>query len=575
MWLVTNLQIEDQSNEFRYLLFDEFAFVTDQELFNSDTDEAWLHDGYILCRNEVNQKYTSLPEEQLPGALFKEFGHDFTSHLKGNFVLIQIQPKGFRIYSDHFGVKKFFFWKDQNKFIISNDLKTISKMVKLKPSSFGISVYALTYHFTGGLTAFENVYHNQPAECIYLEDGMLKSEKYWCPEDLLEIERKKISITEISASLKNATLSTLKESDPISLSLTGGADTRNLLSIFLSMGIEPHLYTYGNPHSNDCVKAAAIAKGLGLQHQIYDIQMTADSFETIARKIIRHSGGLASIHRVHRLLAVEHESRHAKQMYLGTLGGEFIKGVSEDDYIVPAIVYENWDKPFSIASDLEKYLDTKRIVGNEEGKEDLLSYFATESFVNGPEVNRKLNGLSFITAHLHDAQDVNLYGSTMDKVYTPFLDIDYLEILFASEYTFNNKEKIQNPILKRIQNPVYGSYFIQATYPQLLKFQYAGEHKPAEVCFNKYIAALLKGLRQKIDGSYPPNFPLDTWMVDFVRKNLPLCKDYSNVCQVFDINRLMRDFQSESHGANEAYWLKYTNPIMMRFIIEEFGYEQA
>jgi hypothetical protein len=577
MWLITNEKLEDQYDKLSWLQFEKYIFATDGEDMPAEVQDGsqLFCEGHVLPKANVEPKFSDLFGKNLLAALYSKFQDQFIQQIKGNFIVIKFRQNSFRIFSDHFGIKKFFYWQDQNQFIISNDLKAISSLVRLKPSFFGMAAYALTYHFTGGLTAFENVRHNQPAECVSLKNGILTSEKYWHPEDLLDIDRKQISIKEISESLKNATLSTLYSSDPISLSLTGGADTRNLLSIFLSMGVSPHLYTYGNPRSNDCMKTAAIAEGLGLEHQIHDIRMTAENFEDMARKIVRHGGGLASIHRGHRVMAVERESRHAKQMYLGTLGGEFIKGVSEDDYIVPAIVYENWNKTLSRTDDLEKYLDIKRIVADTDLKENLVSYVGTEPFLKGSDVHRKHQALSLITAHLHDAQDVNLYGIAMDRVYTPFLDIDYLETLFASEYTFNNKETIQNPVLRRIQNPVYGSRFIQTTYPPLLKFRYSGEHKPSEVCFNKYMAALLKGLRQKIKGTYPPNFPLGTWMAAFVRKNLPLCKDYATICRVFDLDRLMNDLESEPHGLNEAYWLKYTNPIMMRFIIEEFGHEQA
>lgn len=571
-WILTNKPNTFVNNKsgFSYGSGSYFFWSNRGLTIPSDDKNSWFIDGYVVPRQHLDESYTKLQPEVLCESLFKKYSDDFIHRIKGNFVVIRLSRDSFSIYSDHFGIQKFFCWQRQNEFIVSNDLKIISKLVRLKPSSYGMAVYALAYHFTGGLTAFEHVYHNQPAECIYLQDGRLKFRTYWHPERLLALDSDQVSIKEISASLKAATYATLDSSKPVSLSLTGGADTRNLLSIFLSMETAPHLYTYGNPLSNDCLKARSIAKGLGLQHQIYDIQMTADNFEAKAKEIIRYSGGLASIHRVHRLLAVEYEKQFANQMYLGTLGGEFIKGVSEDDYIVPAIVFENWDKSLLESSDLDKYLAIKRVVVGQDLKVELFLYFGREPFINGPVVNRKLSALSFITAHLHDAQDVNLYKTVIDRVYTPFIDIDYLETLFSSQYTFNRKEMIQNPYLRRIQNPVYGSNFLNVTHPPLLNFKYCGEHKPSEVCFNKYLAALLKGIRQKLTPAYPPNFPLGAWMVEFVENNLPLCQEIKAVKNVFDIDSLQQDFKNENHGHNEAYWLKYTNPIMMRFLIEEF-----
>lgn len=572
MWILTNKKIQTKNNVHSYR-FKKYIFATDESEPQSDTSQNFCFvAGHVCLRNRSRSEDHPASFELLLKNKRIENDEKLIYHIKGNFVFIQFFSDKFRVYSDHFAIKKFFYWQNDNEFVVTNSLNELSKIVNLKPSSLGMSAYALTYHFTGGVTAFENVFHNQPGEFIEFTNEGMKIKTYWQPLELFNQPRRKVDIGELSETLKLSVKSTLKTSEAVSLSLTGGADTRNLLSVFLSMGITPHLYTYGNSQSNDCVKAAAIAKGLKLEHCVHDIKMTGKIFEENARRIIRAGCGLASIHRVHRLLAVELERNFASQMFLGTLGGEFIKGVSEDDYIVPAIIYENWNNTLTSEQALIKYIEAKRLNITHEIKQKLLLYLHTAPYMKGTAVSRKFLSLTHLTAHLHDAQDVNLYESVMKEVYTPFLDIDYLETLFSSGFTFNNKEAIKNPFLRRIQNPVYGAKFIHATYPPLLKFKYSGEHKPSEVLYNKYLAAFLKGIRQKLSNKYPQNFPLGNWMADFVKENLPECRNYASICEVFDINRLMQDFQNEKHQPIEAYWLKYTNPIMMRFILEEFNH---
>ena len=196
----------------------------------------------------------------------------------------------------------------------------------------------------------------------------------------------------ISRSLYNVS------SKKISLSLTGGADTRNLLALFLSSGIRPHLYTYGNKHSADCKKASKIARVLGLDHSIYEICIDAEKFEKYSRKITRLHGGLASIHRSHRLMAVELESQYAEIMFLGTLGGEFIKGVSQDDYIVPSIVFENWNRSIPAIQELSKRCLDKRLKIANLNIEKIQKMLSAEPYFNGPVSTRKINALTYITA---------------------------------------------------------------------------------------------------------------------------------------------------------------------------------
>ena len=569
MWVLSNNKISFNDTDVRAVNYNAYFFYTNE---SKQIISNWHFVGHILPRNSIVNQFDNYTTTELLDKLHLMYGDDFIHYLKGNFVIIHLHDKGFKIYSDRFGIKKFFYRHNGEEFILTDDLKEITKRVKPNVSKENIAVYALTYHFTGGTTAFENVWHNTPGQIIAFEDDKLHLGTYWQPSELLGLRKSNIPIAEISAALSKAVDNGLNliGKEKISLSLTGGADTRNLLAIFLSKGIKPHLYTYGNPKSGDCVKASVIAKGLGLEHCIHDIQINETNFKNYARRIIREGGGLASIHRVHRLMAVEIERQFANSMFLGTLGGEFIKGVSEDDYIVPAIVSDCWSCQEFTEKQLDEYLIRKNISSKYLNKTFLLNFISSEPYIKGSVIERKHNSLSFITAHLHDAQDVNLYNAEMENVFTPFLDIDYLELLFSSLFTFDQKEQIENPFIKRMDNPIYGAKFISATYKPLLKYRYSGEHIPSEVLFNKYYAAFLKIIRQKTSPKYPPNFPLGKWMEEFVNRNLPACNDFEELKNTFDLESLTKELQANKHIPKESYWLKFTNPIMMRFIIEEF-----
>lgn len=573
MWIITNKAIQINSpNVLKYAAL-SYTFYTDEKDFQflNTTGHTWFYKGYIYPRATDTSFAKDLSAQRLLDALYDKYKNDFINHLKGNFIIVHLEKDTFHIYTDRFAIKKYFYWIKDNEFIVSDEITEIMRHTQAQPSAECIAKYALTYHFTGGSTLYDHIVHNQPAESIELRNNKIQRKFYWYPTQLLEFKKRELDIVEISESLGNAIDKSLSniDSTQLSLSLTGGADTRNLLALFLKKGIKPHLYTYGNPKSTDCEKASIIAKNLNLKHTIHDIRMDADTFERFARKILKLSGGLASIHRAHRLLAVELEKEFAGWMFLGTLGGEFIKGVSEDDYIVPLIVYDNWSNDNLTEAQLDKYLKIKFITPKNIDKISLLSNIREEPFFKGTVIERKLNALSYITAHLHDAQDINLYRTVMHEVFTPFLDIDYLELVFSSYFTFDQKEKINNKYIKRFNNPVYGSEFINATYRPLTKFLYSGDHKPSEVLFNKYYAALTKIIRQKMRGSYLPNFPLSAWMEEFVEKHLPICGEYSILRETFDLDGLMSELKNKNHSPKEAYWLKYTNPIMMRFIIEE------
>jgi len=573
MWLITSSSFHKTEGNLCSRTFYDYKFFCDWEgnLKNDENGIKWVYTGYILQRKAFFDKTVNQFSTDLLCKYYSKYNKNFIHRIKGNFVIIQLQRDSFRIYSDRFGIKKFFYYQNGKEFIISDNLKEIIKFVNVMPSRMNMCIYSLTYHFTGGTTLFEGIQHNTPAQIIELNQGKLFFSTYWNSSELLNIPKQRIDIKDISDRLIETVKAGLEKDSNISLSLTGGADTRNLLAVFLKLGIQPHLYTYGNPDSDDAIKAAEIANGLNLDHIIHDIHMNEEIFEEYARKIIRISGGLASIHRSHRLIAAEKEQEFARIMFLGTLGGEFIKGVSEDGYIVPSIVYENWDLEIEY-DDLIKYFSVKHLNINDLSiLRSVTAHLKGQPFTSGSIMERKHSSLCDITAHMHDAQDINLFETVMDYVFTPFLDIDYLEVLFASEHCYNTKETIKNKYLRKINYPVYSSHFLKHTFPALLGYRYCREHKPGEVVVSKYYAALLRYLRQMTLKPKPPNFPLGEWMTKFVADNLPRCKDYNILNETFNLDTLLNDFNLNTHLATESYWLKFTNPIMMRFIIEEFS----
>jgi len=572
MWLITNKYLTSvNGGVLRKISCNDYSVLTNQSISNSTFDQpSWLIDGYVLQRGEEIKKSDKISSEMLINSLYNKYGDDFINYIKGNFIIILFNYNGFKIFSDRFAIRKYFIYQTDSEFIISDDLKEIASRVRLNPSEARIVLYSLNYHFTGGKTIFSKVDHNQPGEILRYNGQNIETERYWVPEYLLKPEKAEIGIDSLVDKIRSAVTSTLTNNKRISLSLTGGSDTRNLLAVFLSEGIKPHLYTYGDPESNDCIKASIIARGLDLDHQIHEIKMDPEIFSRRARDIVRLGGGLISIHRAHRLVAIEKESEFADYMYLGSLGGEFVKGVTEDNYIVPAVVFMNWDNDKLTRNEFHKFFVSKNLQSPPDVIDDVLDLINAEPFMHGDRILRKLNSLCYITAHLHDAQDINLYRSVMDEIYTPFLDIDYLEALFMSSFSFDNKEKLINKKLRKLENPVFASNFLRAAYPQLLRFRYSGEHKPSEVLFNKYYAALVKAIRRKTATKYPPNFPLGNWIKNFVCKNLPLCNDYSVLRETFDLTQLAKELKQSTYIPSEAYWLKFTNPIMMRFIIEEF-----
>lgn len=564
MWIIANKKLISSRDHSE---FEGYNLYSNQQWHVCmDLNVLFHYDGYVLIRGHNPTSKESVDAELTRLIAENKLKPEM---IKGNYTLVVCREDSFQVISDRFGVQKWFYWQDGNSFIVSDDLRAIVSEVNPKLSKDNMALYALTYHFVNGKTIYDGILHNEPAQLLEFKDRKLTIGSYWSPLSLLEQGRQEIDIKEIVDCLGSHVDDLLAYcgKDSISLSLTGGADTRNLLALMLSRGIKPHLYTYGNPASCDCDKASKIARGLGLDHHIHDIKMNSERFREYSSSIISWGNSLSSIHRAHRIIAVEEESKFASTMFLGTLGGEFIKGVDEDYYIVSDVFFDNWEKDGLGNQDIMTYLAKKSVIGSSVCIDDLCKEINRE-FIQGTVIQRKLKAITHITAHLHDAQDIVLYQQAMHYLFTPFLDIDYLELIFSSTFPFSNKELMPNKIIRKIQNPFYASKFIEAAYPKLGKFRYSGEHKPNEILLNKYYGAIVREVRRKFSRTYPPNFPLGNWMRDFVIAELPQCKETPEINEVFDIDTMMKDLKNGIIEPKESFWLKYTNPIMMRYIVE-------
>ena len=178
MWTITNISNTKLTNKL-IKPFNGYLFYTDDKGFSPlDSGSHWLYSGYIFFRDKYSSLQNSLTTIDLIEKIFNEQKGNFINYIKGNFVLIHLTNDAFSVYSDHFAVKKYFYWHQGTKFIVSSDIREILKHTICQPSPENIARYALTYHFTGGTTLYRNIFHNEPAEIIEFNNNKFEKRFY-------------------------------------------------------------------------------------------------------------------------------------------------------------------------------------------------------------------------------------------------------------------------------------------------------------------------------------------------------------------------------------------------------------
>lgn len=561
-WLITNTQQQLTPEKTIQAELFTIHYNENVQLVNID-DIIVLIDGFVLPRFDFKDVFSERKNGELVVYLYKKYGEKFIQYLKGTFNLIVLKNGKFKLYNDHIGLKKFFIYEANSEFLISSDINYITRNKELQLDKTGLAVNSLFHHFTGGVTLYKNVRTSPNASEITFSDK-LETEVYWSYKELAEFERQNLSFDNFADKITHITKGYLDYigSDKISMTLTGGMDSRTILALLLKLGYKPNTFTFGRGVSADVEAAKKIAKSFNLKFNNYAVpNPTSEWYDSLTDEIVEMGNPLIHIHRAHRLDAIKKEIEHnpdVKVLFTGAMGGEGIRGLHYDNLIVTNFVkrlHQGDDNTIMNEVLYDYFIDQDKIdIDDVHGVVKKLNYFSDD---------RKLNEfyvLYELVASLHDYQDLTIYQNKLPYVISIFLDIDYLEMLFSSQHSLFDKDNLAGNQFKRINIPEVHCNLIDRIYRPLSKFKFVNGFSPREFLTNKYYYLFLRAVRKKFGKKYPPNFPYSDWYHSFIAENFN--KLDSSLEEIIDINRAKESFVGGNHKTVEGYWHKFTNIVM-------------
>jgi len=351
----------------------------------------------------------------------------------------------------------------------------------------------------------------------------------------------------------------------VSITLTGGMDSRIILAALLKAGVKPNCMAYGNSDAIDIVLARKIAKKFGLSfHNACANPPEKEWYYKWVIDTILKDNGNAHLHRAHRNAAIaEHAEIYSPKVLLtGHMGGEGLRGFTYNNYIASSffeMINKGKRSPLKDARGIlsDYFLKTENI--------DYDALMKSLQKLTWLKNDRKTNEFFFLydlVAKIHHAQDIRLYQSYVPKVLPVFLQKQYLEILFASPYNILAKK---NNLLNRLKNPEFYCRVIKELYPPLLDIPFANNFTPQEYLRGLWYYVPLKLYRDYTHKKkYAHTFSYGKWYVDFV-------KEYSQnitseIWEIYDKNRYMEALENNNHCSDEGYWHKFSNPIFFDLV---------
>lgn len=126
------------------------------------------------------------------------------------------------------------------------------------------------------------------------DDTFRKGEKVKRTIDVPEFEtNRKSCVVDVEESLKDSIENVVKGKKNVAIHLSGGKDTRLIITLAHSLGIDFTAVTYGEKGSVDIKIAKKVAKELQVQHRIYEITPDTFSIENIY-EVVKATDGLVS-----------------------------------------------------------------------------------------------------------------------------------------------------------------------------------------------------------------------------------------------------------------------------------------
>jgi hypothetical protein len=351
----------------------------------------------------------------------------------------------------------------------------------------------------------------------------------------------------------------------VSITLTGGMDSRVVLACLLKAGVKPNCLVYGHHKSIDAAVAQKIADTFELKfHNAVQDPPTKEWYYHWVVETIKRDGGNSHLHRAHRTAAISEHTQlfYPKILFTGHMGGEGLRGLTYNNYFSSPFFESVNEGIEEISANAQRVLFDYFHKTGSINFPDLLSKIMTLSWMKHDRTLNKLFFLYDLVGKIHHAQDIRLYRSYIPKVIPVFLQQRYLETLFSSSHHFMCKPA---GILGRLSNPYIYSKIIESIYPPLLDLSLSNGYTLRE-----YLKGYLYYVPVKIIRSYkqrknhPPSFSYDVWYVDFVKEHAENIS--RELWEIYDKKRYMEDLYTNNHGTDEGYWHKFSNPIFFDLV---------
>jgi len=304
-------------------------FFSGENFADDEVIEALSHRGHKFDR--CNASYLI--------HLYEERGlEDFLKSLSGFFcgVIIDFRQKVAILFNDRLGMHRVYCHEGKEAFYFSSEAKCLLRVI---PDSRGLDEKSLAEYFACGgtlenRTLFKKVFL-LPGGSVWRFDasGETKKSYYFQPRDWEEqpLLSKEVFFDKLLEAFNKLLPKYFASKTPVGLSLTGGLDTRMILSCWNPPARSLPCYTFDGIGGNiyDTKIAEKVAAACDQKHYVIRLEKDFFSdFDSYAEKTIQVTDGTADLCGAHEIYLNKLAREIAPVRMTGNYGGEVLRGVT-------------------------------------------------------------------------------------------------------------------------------------------------------------------------------------------------------------------------------------------------------
>ena len=490
--------------------FNEEILFTDS---NSKDDCNWKENQLIVAGSNKHTRIVSIKgkfktawligdpilekhmEPVIEDYLEKSDYSNLLQKINGHFRLVVFDKKNVSITvsCSLFGILPLYYYVSGEMVYLSTNSKSLSQATDQKdPNRRFILENTLFYYQLFNQTAYKNIYLLPAQQLLEISESGTKFVKHTSTADwFVENPKSWSKSTEEISDLFVERVRNYLPDEPYIHALTGGFDSRSLVSCGLYYQRKFETYSFGSESSDDAGIAAKLSSIPGLKFNLIRLDrdyVVNHSLEN-GLEFIDYSEGNAGFARAHYLFACKSLSSKSKYLVTGNFGSEIFRAAHNAGAVVSPNLYHlfNADSLDSAFQSIKRSKEFEWINRGElkqewdELKADIAKHpvFANEQ----PGMTRNKKFYLFVLEEVFR----KYFGAEMsNQSYyvnnrTPFLDTPFLKEIFKTGLAGVYSEFFEDNPLKRFKGQVLYAHFIRKTYPAFNEVMTEKGYRPKDL----------------------------------------------------------------------------------------------